>query len=427
MSETSNVVLGSLICTNSPVTYGIVQPGPNVSPDGVPLIRGKDYSSGVVSTEGLYHVLDEIDRPYSRSKVKEGDLLISIVGYVGQVAVVPKELEGANITQTTARLRVDFDKAFPKYVYHCLESETFKKEVKRYEKGSAQPGLNLCDVEKLRVGLINDIKSQKKISEILDSIDGAINKTGCLIKKYQQIKTGLMHDLFTRGVTADGQLRPLREQAPELYKETALGWIPIQWEVVEIEDVASVIDPNPSHRNPIYHDEGFPFISTVEFIESDEIEIDTPRRVIEEIVNEQERRCKFSANSIAFSRKGTIAEIRFLPSNVRFALLDSLCVINPLSIDPDFLFHSLRSDYLKLQIRFLTMGQALPQMSIGRVRSLAIPCPKDNDEQNEIARRLGAVTNYINYNFDQLRKFKQQKFGLMEDLLTGKVQVKVDQ
>ena len=37
-----------------------------------------------------------------------------------------------------------------------------------------------------------------------------------------------MHDLFTRGVTADGKLRPPREQAPELYQETPVGWIPVE-------------------------------------------------------------------------------------------------------------------------------------------------------------------------------------------------------
>ena len=40
-----------------------------------------------------------------------------------------------------------------------------------------------------------------------------------------------MHDLFTRGVTPDGNLRPTRAEAPQLYKESPLGWIPKEWEV----------------------------------------------------------------------------------------------------------------------------------------------------------------------------------------------------
>ena len=57
-----------------------------------------------------------------------------------------------------------------------------------------------------------------------------IEQTETLIAKYQQIKAGLMHDLFTRGVTPDGKLRPTRAEAPQLYQESPLGWIPKEWE-----------------------------------------------------------------------------------------------------------------------------------------------------------------------------------------------------
>ena len=69
-----------------------------------------------------------------------------------------------------------------------------------------------------------------KIARILQTIDQAIEKTEALIEKYQQIKAGLMHDLFTRGIGADGKLRPPREQAPELYQQTPIGWIPKEWD-----------------------------------------------------------------------------------------------------------------------------------------------------------------------------------------------------
>lgn len=49
---------------------------------------------------------------------------------------------------------------------------------------------------------------QHKIGRVLQTIDQAIEKTEVLIEKYQQIKAGLMHDLFTRGITADSKLRP---------------------------------------------------------------------------------------------------------------------------------------------------------------------------------------------------------------------------
>jgi type I restriction enzyme S subunit len=232
MSEWATHTLGDIVETNRKITYGIVQPGPDVSPDGIPLIRGKDYSSGKVSTEGLYHVLPEIDAPFQRSKVKGGDLLLSIAGYVGKAAIVPDVLAGANLTQTTARLSIDEVKASNKYVFYVLNSEEFEIEVKKYEKGSAQSGLNLGDVEKFKVRLPDCLLQQQKIAHILTTVDNLIEKTQALIDKYTAVKQGMMHDLFTRGIDlATGQLRSSYEQAPELYKETELGWVPREWGV----------------------------------------------------------------------------------------------------------------------------------------------------------------------------------------------------
>lgn len=263
-------------------------------------------------------------------------------------------------------------------------------------------------------------EQQKRIAQVLSGIDTTITQTEALIAKYQHIKAGLMHDLFTRGVLPNGQLRPPREQAPGLYRETVVGWIPVDWTLEQLDQVADVIDPNPSHRNPIYHPEGFPFISTVEFIDNDKVETNTPRRVIEDIVAEQEARCRFSEHSIGFSRKGTIGEIRFLPGALRFALLDSLCVINARRVSPVFLFHSLRSEAVIRQSKNMTMGQALPQVSIGRVRELQIPTPPEV-EQSTIGERMTVLMNAIERQSASLAKLKQQKLGLMQDLLTGKV------
>lgn len=70
-----------------------------------------------------------------------------------------------------------------------------------------------------------------------------------------------MHDLFTRGVTADGQLRPPREEAPQLYKESPLGWIPKEWELKACAEIClSVIDCK--NRTPPVTEVGHPVIRT---------------------------------------------------------------------------------------------------------------------------------------------------------------------
>ncbi len=85
------------------------------------------------------------------------------------------------------------------------------------------------------------LRQNKAIASILSSIDRAIASTEALIEKYQHIKAGLMHDLFTRGIGADGKLRPPREQAPELYRESAIGWIPKEWKIRESSELSDTM------------------------------------------------------------------------------------------------------------------------------------------------------------------------------------------
>ena len=308
------------------------------------------------------------------------------------------------------------------YLSKQLASAEVAAYYARMAGGSTRYGLSTRAIEQTPIRL-PPIGTQQVVARVLRQADQAIEKTEALIEKYQQIKAGLMHDLFTRGIGADGKLRPPREQAPELYQETPIGWIPKDWGEKRLDEISDVLDPNPSHRNPIYSADGFPFISTVEFEPHGKILLDTSRRVVEEIVLEQEQRCRFSKDSIAFSRKGTIGEIRFLPGHVRFALLDSLCVINAKEVSPCFLFQVLKSSHLRRQIKNMTMGQALPQMSIGRVRDLLVPAPTSQGEQSQIEVRLTAIDDKLLALATELAKLKQVKAGLMHDLLSGNVEV----
>jgi type I restriction enzyme S subunit len=285
--------------------------------------------------------------------------------------------------------------------------------------GSAQPKLTQEALQRLRF-VVPPYGEQRAIAAVLDTIDDAIQKTEQIIAKLQQVKQGLLHDLLTRGIDDNGELRD-PERHPEQFQDSPLGRIPKGWRTDRLDSVADVIDPNPSHRNPVYTTFGFPFISTVEFVEPDDVLVETPRRVAESTVREQEARCAFRESSIGFSRKGTIGATRFLPSGVRFALLDSLCVINArYEIDAGVLIEVLRSRPIRNQIDRLTMGVALQQVSISRVRSITVPLPPPA-EQLRLADVVLQSKNRVRLEWQALEMLKRVKAGISDDLLTGRV------
>lgn len=129
-----------------PMTYGILMPGPN-APGGVPYVRVVDMRAGGIAVAGIRHTTREISQQYRRSLLMTGDLLISIRGHVGRLALVPAELDGANITQDSARLTVPAESRL--YVLAALRSLASQRWMAKRTKGVAVQGINLGDLRQL--------------------------------------------------------------------------------------------------------------------------------------------------------------------------------------------------------------------------------------------------------------------------------------
>ncbi|MBD2164664.1 restriction endonuclease subunit S [Calothrix membranacea FACHB-236] len=166
--------LQELIDPDRKITYGIVVPGRNI-PDGVPMIRAQDYSRGWVDINELYQVSTEIDKSYKRSKVVADDILLTIVGSVGNLAKVPSAFNGSNITQQTARLAFNKKIADPDFYLNILRSSIGHKEIFNYTKSGVQPSLNLSDVDKFRVPY-PPLPEQKAIAQSLSDVDALITE-----------------------------------------------------------------------------------------------------------------------------------------------------------------------------------------------------------------------------------------------------------
>ena len=82
--------LEDVVSKTRKITYGIVVPGP-YEPNGNLMIRAKDYSFGWQPIESIYRVSDKMHQSYKRSQVRKGDVLLTIVGSIGNTAIVPED------------------------------------------------------------------------------------------------------------------------------------------------------------------------------------------------------------------------------------------------------------------------------------------------------------------------------------------------
>ena len=309
-----------------------------------------------------------------------------------------------------------------RWLYYCL----LKFDLTKLNEATGVPSISrdwLTKIELFDPGY----NSQKRIAKILTIIDQTIEKTEALIHKYQQIKAGLMHDLFTRGLTADGKLRPSREQAPELYQETPIGWIPKDWIFTTCSNVCEkIIDCK--NRTPPITPEGFPVIRTPnvrngEFVDKELVFTDYDSYLI------WTARGKPKVGDIVISREAPVGEVCMLPDRHPEACLGQRMMLyrpNAGIIDSTFFLYVLQSQVIQNRLDLISGGSTVGHVRVGDIRDLWIFHPECPIEQRNIGATLSNISKKIESEDAYRQKLKNQKFGLMHDLLTGKVPVTID-
>ena len=279
-----------------------------------------------------------------------------------------------------------------------------------------------------------DVRIQKKIAFILAGIDTAIEKSEALIAKYQQIKAGLMHDLFTRGVQPSGQLRPPRSEAPELHHETTIGWIPREWDCERLGSIllksGGYLQTGPFgsqlHADE-YQNEGVPVVMPQD-INDGLIGTTSIARISPKRAKSLSRHC-LKVGDIIIARRGELSRAAAIGDEELNWICGTGCFLLRLGkteLNHFFFSHVYRHDLIQRQVAGLQVGTTMPSLNNSVMSRLFFPFPKVT-EQNEISIRLDAAENEICALQAHAGKLHQKKLGLMQDLLTGKVPVQVDE
>jgi type I restriction enzyme S subunit len=187
-------LLDDCVRSDAPICYGILMPGSGVD-DGVPVIKVKDIFDGAICLDDILLTDPKIDAAYKRSRLRANDLLITIRGTTGRVALVPPVLDGANITQDTARIRLKYGH-LPVYFFYLLQSAGVQAQVDLETLGQAVKGINIAEVRKLIVPVPPE-DEQKRICQLLEQIHLAWQASVKYRDKLLLQKAGLMKDLLT--------------------------------------------------------------------------------------------------------------------------------------------------------------------------------------------------------------------------------------
>lgn len=193
-SNSIDIKLKDVVETDRIITYGMVKPGKDVE-GGVIIIKVKDFPNGIIQTNDFLHSDPELESKYARSRVKAGDLLYSIRGTVGRTAFVTPELEGANITQDTARLSIDTKRFNPNYIRFALGYDEVVRAVESQIKGVAMKGISLSELREIEIPCV-DYDAQQVFGEFVEQVDKSKSVVQKSLDEAQLLFDSLMQKYF---------------------------------------------------------------------------------------------------------------------------------------------------------------------------------------------------------------------------------------
>jgi type I restriction enzyme, S subunit len=180
------------------IMYGIVLPGPHVD-DGIPIVKGGDVSPGRLRLDSLNRTTPEIESGYTRSRLRPGDLVYAIRGSIGEVAMIPEELDGANLTQDAARIAYTRATHGP-WLLHALTAAGVFAQLEAGALGATIVGVNIRDLKRASIP-VPPRREQEAIAKFIEHetvrIDTLVCKVRDAIVRLKELRSALISAAVT--------------------------------------------------------------------------------------------------------------------------------------------------------------------------------------------------------------------------------------
>ena len=182
--------------------------------DGVRVIQLQNIGDGKFLNEYKIFTSEEKAGQLKNCNIYPGDIIIAkMADPVARACIIPDVDKRYLMASDGIRLSVNKEKYDIKLMLYAINSPNFRKNAESHSTGSTRLRIGLTELKNLLIA-IPPLKDQKKIAEILTTVDEAIEKTNQIIEKTKEVKKGLMQKLLTRGI------------GHKKFKKTEIGEIP---------------------------------------------------------------------------------------------------------------------------------------------------------------------------------------------------------
>ena len=389
----------------TPTTYGF-----KWEESGIPFLRSECVSENGFIENGISYISEEANDAMNRSKIRPDDILISITGNVGRVAIYPKKYESGNINQHIARVRIIKDEIADRlFVYHQINQPNYRNYYNGIVTGAAYPQLSLKQIRETPI-FLPPLQTQKHIASILSDYDNLIENNLKRIKLLEETAQNIYKEWFVN-------FRFPNYEHTEFDVESGL---PAGWEMKKISSIVEFKG-------------GFPFKSS-EYTESGKYRIVTIKNVgdrffdgnntsgIENIPDKMKEYCKLQEGNILMSLTGNIGRT-CLVYGENYLLNQRVVIVTPINSENSaFCYFLFNTDSIKGLMNNLSSGVAQQNLSPVKLEEQLIPLPPMSLMLKYSSAINGIVNQIISLN-KQNGKLKEARDILLPRLMNRTIEV----
>ncbi len=372
------------------------------------LIQLADIGDGIFLNKSSRFLNDEQFSRLGCTELKEGDILIARMPEpLGRACLFHSREQKCATVVDVAIIRLNNVDNF--WLMSAINAPAFRQEIIKNASGTTRTRISKSILGNIKIPL-PPLSEQKKIAEILSSVDRNIEATEKLIAKLSELKEALMQELFTKGI---GHTK---------FKDSPLGKIPEEWEVVRLGDISKI--------NPRLEQKPTPDFK-VSFVPMDAVSNDG--RLTYAIVRKYSEVSKgftyFQDYDVLFAKitpcmeNGKGALVHGLMNHIGFGSTEFHVLRATQKTTSEFVYHLVNWKNFRIEAESNmtgSAGQRRVPTDFLKLYQMALPPLK---EQKQIGSILSGNDSKIEKAKTRLEKLKDMKKGLMQDLLTGKIRV----
>ena len=220
------------------IGYGIVQPGPSVQ-KGVPIIKVNNIISGLYDTKHLDKTTVENDAKYQRTKLKGGELIVTVVGTCGKTAIVPPQFVGCNLVRATCLIDIE-DETICRWIKYYIDSPQGQAYINRNLNTTVQATLNVKNLNEMPIPFYSK-EYTSNVVKILSSLDRKIELNNKINADLEEMAQAIFKNWFV-------DFEPFKDGK---FVDSELGMIPEGWKVGTLGDITKNKSAKVKERNDV--------------------------------------------------------------------------------------------------------------------------------------------------------------------------------